>query len=164
LLVACLIGIAPALAAQTSNPTKTEVAKAIKQAERSSKLWATINLCSPKHHRGSIGVRAEMPALGFSSELKMTFSLEYWSASAHKYLLVPHTTATYIAARKASTGLYQFGVQYSFAHAVTLIGRVKVFWVRDNKVLGSKTVSTTAHHPSVKDADPLHFSVSTCTT
>jgi hypothetical protein len=164
LVAASVIWLAPALAAPTSTPTKAEIATAVKQAEHSSKLWATINLCNPKHHKGSVGVRAEMPALGFSSELKMTFRLEYYSASAHKYVPVPRSTRSYVAARKASTGLYQFGVQYSFASPVTLIGKVELSWVLKNKVLGSKTVTTTAHHPSVDDGDPPHHSVAACTT
>ena len=161
LLTIGLIGIAPAFAAKAPPaPSKREIAKAIKAATHSSDLWATINFCNPKNDRKSVGVRAQMPALGFASRLEMTFQLEYWSNNA--YLPAPHTRATYTIAKGAVTGLYQFGVQYSYGTPITVIGRVTFTWIRDHKVLGSKTVSTTGHHPSVKDSDPAHYSVSTC--
>jgi len=165
LLTISLIGIAPAFAAKApAAPSKSVIAKAIKAATKSPDLWATINFCDPKHHRGSVGVRAQMPALGFASQLEMAFKLEYFSATENKYLPAPKTLIARTIVKSAATGIYQFGVQYSYSKPITVIGKVTFTWIRDKKVLGSKTVSTTAHHPKVKDGDPAHYSVSTCTT
>jgi hypothetical protein len=166
LLTVGLITIAPAFAAKAPPaPSKRVIAKAIKAATHSSDLWATINFCNPKKDRGSVGVRAQMPALGFATQLDMAFKLEYWSSTENKYLPAPNTSGRYTVERSAATGVYQFGVDYPYGRQrITVIGRVTFSWIRDKKVLGSKTVSTTAHHPSVNYGDPAHSSVSTCTT
>ena len=42
---------------------------AVRRAERSRELWATINICSAnaKPGGGELGVRGQMPSLGFSA-------------------------------------------------------------------------------------------------
>ena len=54
------------------------------RAERSGSLWATVNICSSrgKGKGGELGVRGQMPSLGFASTLRMTVQLGYWSASS----------------------------------------------------------------------------------
>jgi hypothetical protein len=163
LLTIGLLGIAPAFAAKAPPaPSKKVIAAAIKAASHSPDLWATINSCNPKKGRGNVWVRAQMPALGFATQMKMAFKLYYWSSN--KYLLAPSTSHTFTIVKDAVTGIYQFGVQYTYNTPITVIGKVTFSWLRDNKVLGSKTVSTTAHHKSAEDGDPAHYSVSTCTT
>lgn len=156
-----LIGSAGAVAKSSSGPTKTQIAAAIRAAEKSPQLWATINICNSKGHRDEIGVRGQMPSLGFPSRLVMVFQLLYWSANKHTYLPVAKSRHPYVVG-ESSTATIQYGVSYSFSPKVTLIGEITFKWFRGPFLLGEVARKTTAGHKDVSDAAPPHYSVAIC--
>src|SRR6516165_1209759 len=81
-LVTLIAGSAQALAKgkhpSPKPPTAAQMRAAVQRAERSKYLWATVNICNTKRHPHAIGVRGQMPALGFPALLQMTVHLKYW--------------------------------------------------------------------------------------
>ena len=155
---------APAAAStKPVNPTKAQVAKAIKSAEASKSLWATVNICSSKRFPYSLGIRGQMPALGFAAWLSLNIQLNYWSAQDKKF--VADTAATRVVRMgRYSTGLQQGGARFKFyPKAGKFNASVQFFWRREGKLLGSKTLTTTAGHPGADFGSPAHYSAASCT-
>src|SRR5947209_20193020 len=73
-----LVAAVPA-SAGTVGPAR--ISRAVRNAERSPSLWATINICGSRRHPNDVGVRGQMPTLGFSASLFMVVQVNYWSAS-----------------------------------------------------------------------------------
>ncbi len=145
-----------------SRPTHAEVVAAVNRAKRSKALWATINLCNPRGHRGQVGVRGQMPSLGFPSRLVMVFRLYYWSPAQHDYAPVRDSRHAYVVGRSADATI-QYGISYTFTAKVTLIGQITFKWFRGPRELGEATLFTSGGHPQVSDAVPRGYSVATCT-
>ncbi|MEA2144947.1 MAG: hypothetical protein QOG59_534, partial [Solirubrobacteraceae bacterium] len=76
LLAFTLVG-GPAQAA--SGPSPTIISAAVAKARHSRDLWTTVNVCTPRPKPHTVGVRAQMPALGFRAWLSMQVQLDYWS-------------------------------------------------------------------------------------
>ncbi len=154
-LMAALLA-APAALASTAAPTPAQIRTAIRQASHARTLWATINTC--RAH--SVGIRGEMPALGFPAHLLMVVRLEEFSATAHRYVPI---TGRWKLGGQAFTGgsVVQEGLRLRFASAVTLMARIDFEWFRDGKLLGSVTRTTTAGHRDAHGV-PAGYSVGTC--
>jgi hypothetical protein len=167
LLIAALV-TTPASAVAKSSPepakplTHAQIQTAVRQAERSRSLWATVNICNTKHHPGVIGIRAQMPALGFASTLRMRFQVQYWSAKAKSYKPVPGAQHR-LSLGVQKTGLHQEGVQFSFPkHSGQLRGAVRFEWATGSRTLGQARENTTRGHRSADFGDPAHFSAPKC--
>ena len=73
IIVASLLATAvPAAASKRpTGPTHSQISAAVARVKRSRNLWATVNICNTKRHPDVVGIRGQMPALGFSSALSM---------------------------------------------------------------------------------------------
>ena len=157
---------APAAAAgsghRSAGPSRSQISTAVARVERSRKLWATINICNTKHHPNVVGIRGQMPALGFGSQLTMQVELRYWSDAEKRYKLLPTTTQT-ISLGNESNGVHQGGVSFPFsAHAGTLAGIVRFDWRLKSRSIGHTVRRTSTGHPDADQSDPVHFSAGKC--
>lgn len=153
----------PAAARASSGPTRTQIRRAVAHAERSSYLWATVNICRPRRgHGGLIGIRGEMTALGFRSTLSMTVQLRRYERS--RYVWVKGATATRTVSLGAlRTGVHQDGAEFHFASDTGLLDATVTFsWTRDGRRLGRVTRTTTAGHHSAAFAEPRGHSAASC--
>jgi hypothetical protein len=158
-----LIALAvPAAADGARAPTASQIRKAIRKAERSRDLWATVNICDTKRYPKAIGIRGQMPSLGFKAGLGMSFGVEYWVSAKHRFQPVPHVSES-IALGTSRLGLKQGGVRFKFsAHAGHLRGSVTFRWRLGHRLIGSVTRKTTGGHPGADFGDPRRFSASQC--
>lgn len=146
-------------------PSPKRIRNAVSHAERSRDLWATVNVCTVKRKGGVMGVRGQMPSLGFSATLSMTIRLQQWSTRRKAFVRVPGSTATHTTHLGAVTsGLHQGGAVFPFtADPGRLNATVTFTWTRAGKVLGRTTRTTTGGHPSANYGRPAHHSAASCT-
>jgi hypothetical protein len=149
-------------------PTVTQIRKAVAKAERSKMLWATVNVCHTKSEQaaqgGSIGVRGQMPTLGFASTFSMTIQLNRYSAKSKSFVALPYATAkTTVSPGAFATDLHQDGAVFPFNGPAGLLNATVTFrWTRAGKLLGSTTQQTTAGHPDAAGGRPAHYSTAQC--
>jgi hypothetical protein len=167
LLAIAVIALAAPAAAfgsahRNAGPSRSQISTAVARVERSRQLWATINICDTKRHPNVVGVRGQMPALGFHSLLTMQVELRYWSAAAKAYKLLPTTKQT-ISLGNESSGLHQGGLSFPFSpHAGTLAGIVRFNWRLKSRSIGHAVRRTSTGHPDADQSDPTHFSAGKC--
>jgi hypothetical protein len=159
--VALAIGCtSPAYAAKA--PTSSQVRSAIRKAERSRDLWATVNICNSRRHPNVMGIRGQMPSLGFKANLAMKFAVDFWVISKHEFRPVPHVGES-VSVGTSRLGLRQGGVRFKFsAHAGHLRGSVTFLWRLGHRVIGSVTRKTSGGHHSADFGDPPRYSSSQC--
>jgi hypothetical protein len=164
----CATAAQAKLTAKRSGPTAAQIRKAVASAERSKMLWATVNVCQTKGKKaakgGSIGVRGQMPTLGFASTLGMTIQLNRYSAKSKSFVALPYATAkTTVSPGTFATDLHQDGAVFPFSGPAGLLDATITFsWTRADKLLGSTTQQTTAGHHDVSGARPAHYSTAQC--
>jgi hypothetical protein len=160
LLVPVGAGVA---AAASRNPTPNQIRKAIARAERSHSLWATINLCDTRRYPNTVGVRGQMPGLGFPSWMSMQIHVNYWSKQKHRFLPSPGSRRL-VRLGRSSTLLQQGGALEQFQpHKGYLFNAtIQFIWRRSGKLLGQTTRRTTAGHHGADFGDPKHFSAKQC--
>jgi hypothetical protein len=155
----------PSARAEAKRPrqaTPAQMRIAVGRAERSSDLWATVNICDTKRHPNTIGVRGQMPTLGFPARLEMTIKLRYWSSAKARFLPIPHVQLA-VSLGVATTGLHQGGATFKFKPPVILSGEIDFRWLVGKKVLG-RAVRLTRHGlKGVDQGDPPRYSTATCT-
>jgi hypothetical protein len=152
----------PAAPALTRSPSAAQVRAAVKAAEHSKALWATINICNPRHHRHELGIRAQIPSLGFSARMYVTFEVAFRPTGASAFTPLPASAHTVFVANRARA-LEQAGETYSFQPPAVLSGIVTFQWRRGGRVLGRVTRRTTAHHHHADFGDPPGYSAAICT-
>ena len=164
-------GAAIAEARSTSHhgdPTAAQIRKAVAKAERSKMLWATVNVCQITGKQaaqgGSIGIRGQMPTLGFAARLDMTIQLNRYSAKTKSFVALPYPTAkTTVSPGTFATDLHQDGAVFPFSGPAGLLNATVTFsWTRAGKLLGSTTQQTTAGHRDAAGGRPSHYSTAQC--
>jgi hypothetical protein len=147
----------------SSGPTKAQIASAIHRATRSADLWVTVNLCNTAEHPDVIGIRGQMPGLGFATTLYMDFHATYAVPGRRgRFKAVPKAEKQ-LKLGQATTGLHQDGVDFYFQpHAGLLSGQVTFEWRIRGKVVGSVTKPATSGHPGADFGDPQHFTAGSC--
>ena len=146
----------------TKPPSHSQIQTALRHAKTSPGLWATVNVCNTRRHPGVIGIRAQMPALGFAATLRMRFEVDYFSAQDKSYKPVPGTSRL-VGVGIQKTGLHQEGVLFSFPpHSGELRGAVRFQWASGRRLLGQAQEFTTHGHPGADFGDPAHFSAPQC--
>jgi hypothetical protein len=148
-----------------SPPTTVQIRRAVASAERSSYLWATINICRSHLRRGGlVGVRGEMGALGFRSTLTMTVQLRQYNRARRAFLAVKAPTATRTVTLGAlDTGIHQDGAEFHYAADTGLLDATVTFaWTRDGHRLGEVTRTTTSGHHDAAFAEPTGHSADSC--
>jgi hypothetical protein len=155
-------------AKQSSAPTAAQIHKAVASAERSTDLWATVNVCQATGKNaakgGSLGVRGQMPTLGFASTLSMTIQLNRYSAKSKSFAALPYATAkTTVSPGTFATDLHQDGAVFPFTGPAGLLNATVTFsWTRAGKLLGSTTRQTTGGHHDAAGGQPAHYSIAQC--
>jgi hypothetical protein len=149
----------------TTPPTSAQIKRAVTNAERSSYLWATINICRPHVRRGGlVGVRGEMGALGFDATLSMTVQLRQYATSRHSFTPVRGTTASRtVTLGVLQTGVHQDGAEFHYAADTGLLDATVTFiWTRGGKRLGEVSRTTSSGHHDAAFAEPSGHSSATC--
>ncbi len=161
LAAAALVVVSPICAAAV---TPTQVAKAVSRAERSSSLWATVNICDSRKHPHAMGIRGQMPTLGFPASLSMAIQANYWSTAKKRFEPIKTSTATTkLSLGRQSSGLQQDGAVFPFkAHSGLLNATVKFTWTRNGKTLGQTDRRTTAGHRDADFGSPPHYTAAEC--
>lgn len=146
-------------------PGRRRIARAVAAAERSQNLWATINVCDSARDPNALGVRGQMPTLGFRASLSMVINVRYWSRSKRAFVPIQTSTATATESLGHPTrGLQQSGAIFPFrAHAGLLDATVTFIWARGGSVIGQTERRTTAGHPSADYGSPPRYSAARCT-
>jgi hypothetical protein len=161
LAAAVLVAAGPAAAAGVG---PARIARAVHTAERSRSLWATVNICDTPKYRNALGVRGQMPTLGFPASMFMVVQVEYWSQAQHRFLPIQSNLATTrLSLGRNTKGLQQDGAVFPFnAHTGLLNAMVTFIWTRSGKVIGQTVRRTTAGHPDAAHANPPNFSAAQC--
>jgi hypothetical protein len=143
-------------------PSKAKIRAALRRAEHSGKLWATVNICNTNRHPNVLGIRGQMPALSYRALLTMRIQVKYWSDADSRFKDVPHTRHTVSLGTK-TTGTHQGGLSFQFSpHAGFLAATIRFDWIRSRRSIGHVTRWTTPHHPDADAGDPRHFSAWKC--
>jgi hypothetical protein len=162
LAVGAAVALGAPAAASAGGPTPSQISAAIQTAEHSNQLWATVNICTTNHHHGLLGLRGEMPSLGFASDMFMTFEVTYKPPSGNRFKPLRSTKAT-VPVGQAAHKVLQVGRTYPFQTSSTLLaGRITFAWRRNGKLLGRTTRRTTGHHNHVDFSDPPGTSQAFC--
>ncbi|MFZ0091544.1 MAG: hypothetical protein WAL63_18705 [Solirubrobacteraceae bacterium] len=141
-----------------------QISAAVSRAERSSSLWATVNICDSRKYPNALGIRGQMPTLGFSASLSMAVQINYWSPGKKRFepIKAPGATATQSLGTESS-GLQQAGSVFKFKpHTGMLNATVTFTWTRGGKVLGRVQRQTTAGHPGADYGSPPRYSAAAC--
>jgi hypothetical protein len=153
---------APAVAA--TGPSAAQVHRAVSRAESSSSLWATVNICDSRRYPDALGVRGQMPTLGFAAVLSMRIQIDYYSSSDKRFVPIQSSTARrQVSVGRWSSNLQQAGAVFPFRpHAGRLNANIQFTWTRAGKVIGQTTRQTTAGHKDADYASPPHYSAAQC--
>ncbi len=148
-----------------ANPTKAQIQSAIKRAESSKLLWATINICNSRRFPHTLGVRGQIPSLGFAAWMSLQIQVNFYSKANHRFEPSPNANATkLVRLGRAATQLEQGGQSFfPFPpHSGLLNATIEFRWRRSGKLLGETTRRTTAGHPSADFGSPPHYSAKQC--
>lgn len=160
-LLAAIVVAAPALAA--SGPSQSQIRAAVARARASKNLWATVNVCGPRSARRTIGIRAQMPGLGFSAQLSVRIQLEYWNVAKQHFVVVADPNAHgVVRLGTVVAGLQQGGESFAFTHGAYLRATVTFTYRRHGKQLLSVTRHTTGGHPLADQGRPAHYTAAAC--
>jgi hypothetical protein len=135
--------------------------RAVWAAERSPDLWATVNLCNTRSYPHELGLRGQMPGLGFGAQEYMTFEVYYRSGG--RYVPIPSTRERMALGRQSGSSLHQAGVTFTFTQPAVLEGRITFTWKRGGTRLGQVVLATTGRHKHVDFGDPRGHSAASCT-
>lgn len=143
-------------------PTRAQIRAAIRRAKHSRDLWATVNICNTTQYPNTIGIRGQMPALGFPATLKMVFGVDYWSDAKQAFIPLAGVTEP-VRVGRVRRGVHQEGASFAFTpHAGVLRGRVSFQWRFRGRLIGHVTRVTRDGHPSADYGDPSGFSSWKC--
>lgn len=153
-----------AVARSAGGPTPSQERAAMARARSSRNLWATINVCAPRRAPHTIGVRGQMPALGFPAQLSELIQIEYWNKSKRRFVPVPGSHArALVRLGQVTAGLEQGGHNFPFAAQAGLLrGTVTFQWRSAGRLLGSASRTTVRGHPAADQGIPAHYTAGTC--
>jgi hypothetical protein len=151
-------------AAAASGPSQARIRAAIAQAKRSTALWATFNACTPSRAPAVVGIRGQMPALGFAAQLSVAIQVEFWDRATQRFVSVPDANArARLSLGSVTAGVQQGGKNFAFnAHAGLLRGTVTFRWKRNGRLLLALTRHTSGAHRNADQGMPRHYSAATC--
>jgi hypothetical protein len=143
-------------------PTPAQVRAAVAKAERSKQLWSTVNICNTKHHPDAIGIRGQMPSLGFPASLFMQVQVDYYNYAAKKFEPDPGVQQ-WVSLGDPADEIVQGGTEFKFKPPAVLAGTVTFQWKLHGKVIGTKQRATAGGHKNAKFGDPPGYSSNDCT-
>jgi hypothetical protein len=166
LATAAALSVVLPTAALAKGPSASQIHRAAARAERSSSLWSTVNICSSRGagKGGQLGVRGQMPSLGFAATLRMTVQLGYWNQKHERFMAIPSSSAaSNLSLGSSSTGLQQDGVVFGFDDSGGLLNAsVDFTWTRNGRVIAETQRFTTAGHRDADYGRPAHYSAAAC--
>jgi hypothetical protein len=147
--------------------TASKIRAAVAAAERSPGLWATVNVCTSSTTQDYVGIRGEMPGLGFPTTMDMNISVSYWDYGDNVFQSVPGASQP-LRLGNGSHGLRQGGVNFPFTPPAAgtqylVRGTVTFEWRKAGKVLGKVTRNTGHGYTNVADSNPPGLNEGTCT-
>ena len=142
-------------------PPAKQVKAAVARAERSPGLWATVNICNTSKHPDTIGIRAQMPALGFPATMEMVVTLGYYTTATATFSPLA-TSSTPLNLGVQRSGYHQDGVTFTIKPPATLNATVQFTWSIGTKVLGTTTRTTISGRKGVQQGDPPGYSSDIC--
>jgi hypothetical protein len=150
----------------STGPTAAQIHAAVTAAERSPDLWATVNVCTSSPGEDDIGIRGQMPSLGFATTLVMEMSVSYWDYGSNMFM--PAGASDTLTLGKGTHGIHQGGVTFPFTPPATgsqflVRGTVTFEWLLGSKVIGKVTKNTGHGYANVGYSDPPGYSSGTCT-
>jgi hypothetical protein len=148
-----------AAASTTSSPSAAKIRADVARAERSSGLWATINICNTKAHPDTVGIRGQIPPLGFQNQMQMQIELEYYSVKTGAFEPLSAASAS---AGTSATRLTQEGVNFQVKPPAVLDGRITFSWTLNHKLLAKTTRTTRAGVTGVRDGKGASSSAAEC--
>jgi hypothetical protein len=164
-LVAILALAVPAAAARSRPraPTAPQIRRAVESLKRSRDLWATVDICNTRRHPRDLGIRGQMPSLGFGTTHEMNIQVEYRPSAKIGFKPDPHVNQS-VALGYSANKLLQGG--WIFArfprHTGLLRATVAFVWRRGHKQIARIARTTTGGHRDVDHADPPKFSAAQC--
>lgn len=160
-LATLLLAAWPALGRGPSHPPvppAAQIRAAIGQAEHSRKLWATVNICNTPNHPDAVGIRGQMPGLGFATHLRMVFGIEVWDYARGGFKVLPGVLRS-IDVGTQREGTWQSGVLLRFrSHTGLVRGRVTFEWLLGPRTIGRLQAVTRDGHLDARFGDPQGFS------
>lgn len=147
---------------RAGTPTRAQIRAAVKRAKRSRALWATVNICNTRHHPHALGIRGQMPALGFRARLSMRIAVDYWDPAKKRFVADKSVRSKVVALGATSSELRQGGYEFSFAPPAVLSGTVTFKWTVGRHVVGRATRATAHGIRGVDRGDPRGYSAATC--
>ncbi len=157
-LIAVLAAALPALARGASSPpTQDQIRAAVKKAEHSKNLWATVNVCK----RPNFGIRGQMPALSFPAKLSMRIQVAYYDRTTKTFKPL-HGTVTIVKLGTRTDNLYQGGTSWTFRHHAFVAGIITFKWRMGNRLIGEVTRTTLGGIKGVDDSNPPGHSSASC--
>jgi hypothetical protein len=153
-----------AAAASPPPPSRAQITRAVRNATRSRYLWATVNVCERHRRGGLLGVRGQMPALGFDATLSMTVQLRQYDAADKRFVFVRGVTAMHTSTLGiVRTGVHQDGAEFPYAVDTGELDAIVTFtWTRAGRPLAQVTRLTTGGHPTAADSTPRGHSAANC--
>jgi hypothetical protein len=144
-----------------SGPTAAQISAAVAHAKKSHDMWATVNVCNSPKYPNMLGIRGQIPSLGFVTSMYMRVQVDYWNFADSRFEPDPMATDV-VSLGSGSIGLHQGGVMFQFTPPVVLSGTVTFEWKLGGKVIG-KAVRYTGHgYKGVDFGDPPGYSTATC--
>ena len=161
-MTATITATAAAAKPSVPPPTQAQIRAAVSRAERSHDLWATINVCKKQGDQDIIGIRGQMPSLGFTTQMSLIIQPEYWSHDAARFKPIPGD-AKQVSLGSATRSVIQGGASFRFQPpAGTLRAAVTFQWRLGKKLLASTVRKTSHGHKHVDFADPPGYSAGVC--
>jgi hypothetical protein len=161
LLTMATAGAGASAGTRTGGPTGPQIRQAVRKAERSREVWATVNICNTRSHRHTIGIRGQLPALGFPARLYMRIQVNYWVKAKRKFMPDSHAKQA-LSLGTQSSGRHQAGFTWQFAPPAVLSGTVTFEWKLGRRLIGRTTRPTVRGIKNVDDSDPKGYSSATC--
>jgi hypothetical protein len=144
-----------------ATPPAKQVRAALSRAARSIGLWATINICNTRKYPDTIGIRAQMPALGFVTTMQMVVTLGYYTTATDSFKPL-RSSSTTLRLGEARSGYHQDGVTFTVKPPAKLDATVKFVWSSGSTVLGTITRTTVKGRTGVQQGDPPGYSSDIC--
>ena len=164
-LIAILALTVPAAAARSRprSPTAAQIRRAVQLIERSRDLWATVDICNTRRHPRVLGIRGQMPSLGFAATHEMNIQVEYQPTPKVGFKPDPHAKQS-VALGYSANKLLQGGANWQFPqHTGLLRATVAFVWRRGYEQIARIVRTTTGGHRDVDFGDPPKFSAAQCT-
>jgi hypothetical protein len=168
LLILLILGAGLGLvtgAALAKAPTAGQIRAAVQRAERSRDLWATVNICSSRRFPKTLGIRGQMPSLGFAADLSMDITARYYSKARRRFIRVSgRDSSQLVSLGRSSRGLQQGGAEFTFLQKrfYYFDASVRFVWRRSGRLIGARTLITTGGHPGADFGSPPHRSTRQC--